>query len=222
LEDEVVEADDFIAYYCLTKADNEDITICTSDRDLCQLISKDVSLYLCDKKIYINPDNYNTVFSHHYTNVALLKTIIGDNSDDIKGVKGVKEKTLLKFFPSLTEKSVSLHEIILEAQKLSDTRIVEGKKPLKGLTNILNSVTDGLQGKKLYEINDELVNLRKPKITEDAKERFLTMKTEPIPQDSDFREVYQMVKRDGLDELIREYYMSDYFLQFKKLKDRNN
>jgi hypothetical protein len=31
-----------------------------------------------------------------------------------------------------------------------------------------------------------------------------------------------MVKRDGLDELIREYYMSDYFLQFKKLKDRNN
>jgi hypothetical protein len=79
-----------------------------------------------------------------------------------------------------------------------------------------------VQGKKLYEINDELVNLRKPKLTEDAKERFLAMKTEPAPQDADFKEVYQMVKRDGLDELIREYYMSDYFLQFKKLKDRNN
>jgi 5'-3' exonuclease len=222
LEDDVVEADDFIAYYCLTKSDYEDITICTSDRDLCQLISNDIRVYLCDKKMYVGVENYNTVFEHHYTNVALLKTIIGDNSDDIKGVKGVKEKTLLKHFPILKEKGVSLHEIIAEAQKLSDNRVAEGKKPLSALTNILNSVTDGVQGKKLYEINDELVNLRKPKLTEDAKERFLAMKTEPAPQDADFKEVYQMVKRDGLDELIREYYMSDYFLQFKKLKDRNN
>lgn len=221
LEDPVVEADDFIAYYCLTKADNEDITICTSDRDLCQLISDNVRIYLCDKKIYVDTKTYDSVFSHHYSNVALIKTIIGDNSDDIKGIKGVKEKTLLTLFPSIAKKTVSLQEILNEAEVLKSGREESGKKPLKSVCNILESVTDGIQGKRIYEINDELVNLTKPKLTKDAIDKFNSMKTEVIPSDSDFKNVYQMVKRDGLDDLIREYYMSDYFLPFKKLKDRN-
>jgi 5'-3' exonuclease len=221
LVDEVVEADDFIAYYCITKDVNEDITICSSDRDLCQLISDDVRMYLCDKKLYIDNKTYNNVFNHHYKNVALIKTIIGDNSDDIKGVRGVKEKTLLNLFPDISKKEVSLYEILTEAHKLKNDRTESGKKPLKALDNILDSVTDGIQGKRLYEINDELVNLRNPKLTEHAIENFIRTKTEPISPDTDFKEVYQMVKRDGLDDLIREYYMSDYFLQFKKLKDRD-
>jgi len=221
LEDEVVEADDFIAYYCKNKEPNEDITICTSDRDLCQLISENVRIYLCDKKLYVNHENYDKVFNHHYKNVALIKTIIGDNSDDIKGVRGVKEKTLLNLFPQISEKEVSLYEVLNEAQKLRNDRVESGRKPLKSLDNILESVTDGVQGKRLYEINDELVNLTKPKLTEHAIENFNKLKTEPISYNGDFKEVYQMVKRDGLDDLIREYYMSDYFLQFKKLKDRD-
>jgi len=221
LEDEVVEADDFIAYYCITKDSNEDITICTSDRDLCQLISDDVRIYLCDKKLYVDNKTYNNVFNHYYKNVALIKTIIGDYSDDIKGIKGVKEKTLLNLFPDISKKEVSLHQILTEAQKLKNDRIDSGKKSLKALDNLLDSVTDGIQGKRLYEINDELVNLRKPKLTDHAIENFIRTKTEPTPDDTDFKEVYQMVKRDGLDDLIREYYMSDYFLQFKKLKDRD-
>merc|ERR1739838_397360 len=80
-----VEADDFIAYYCKTKASNEKITICTSDRDLCQLINSDVRIYLCDKKEYVNTKNYQDFFNHHQSNSKLIKIIGGDNSDSIKG-----------------------------------------------------------------------------------------------------------------------------------------
>jgi 5'-3' exonuclease len=49
-----VEADDFIAYYCVTKEKNEKITICTSDRDLCQLISVITKHFLNITKVIQN------------------------------------------------------------------------------------------------------------------------------------------------------------------------
>jgi len=128
-----VEADDFIAYYCVTKKSNEKITICTSDRDLCQLINEDTRLYLCDIKEYISPLNYHKYFKHYYENSKLIKIIGGDNSDDIKGIKGVKEATLLNLFPELTERKVTLEEIIESAKKQQYYRIDTKKKPLNSL-----------------------------------------------------------------------------------------
>ena len=89
------------------------------------------------------------------------------------------------------------------------------------MDNILNSVTDGIQGSKLYEINDELVNLKKPKMTEKAIKHFYDVIETPLSDDRSIMNVYKMVKRDSLDDLIKEYYMSDYFLPFKKLIDRD-
>ena len=220
IEDDVVEADDYIAFYCKNKAEYEDITICTSDRDICQLVNDNIKIYLCDKKIYLTKSNYKEYFLHHHTNIALIKTITGDNSDSIKGIKGVKETTLIKHFPQIVEREVKLAEILIDAQKIQEDRILKKQKPLKALDNILNSVTDGIQGVKLYEINDELVNLTKPKMTEKSIKHFYDVIETPLSDDRGIMNVYKMVKRDSLDDLIKEYYMSDYFLPFKKLIDR--
>src|SRR5690606_3662721 len=101
LEHPIVESDDFIAYYCNNFRDTQKITIVTNDRDLCQLIGETVRIYLCDKKVYVDHENYQHYFKHHRENSALIKIISGDSSDSIKGVKGVKETTLLKHFPEL-------------------------------------------------------------------------------------------------------------------------
>tara|TARA_R110000868_G_scaffold176916_2_gene414912 strand:+ start:13162 stop:14229 length:1068 start_codon:yes stop_codon:yes gene_type:complete len=220
LTDEVIEADDFIAFYCLSKLENEHITICTSDRDICQLITDDIKIYLCDKKEYVTVKNYNDYFEHQHENVALIKQIGGDNSDSIVGIKGVKEPTLLKYFPILKERKCTLKEILEEAQRIQDERATNKKKPLKALTNILESITDGVQGKAIYEVNDQLVNLTKPMLTRSGIEDFYAMLEEPLSDDRDIKNVYKMMERDGVDQLLSEYYMTDYFLPFKKLIDR--
>jgi len=220
LTDEVIEADDFIAFYCLSKLKNEHITICTSDRDICQLITDDIKIYLCDKKEYVTVKNYNDYFKHQYENVALIKQIAGDNSDSIVGIKGVKEPTLLKYFPMLTERKCTLKEILEEAQRIQDERATEKKKPLKALTNILESITEGVQGKAIYAVNDRLVNLTQPMLTKSGVEDFFEMIEEPLSEDRDIKNVYKMMERDGVDQLLSEYYMTDYFLPFKKLIDR--
>lgn len=99
VEDDIVEADDNIAMYCKLRSDNELITICTSDRDLCQLIDDNIRVYLCDKREYITKDNYSNIFKHYYENLTIIKILTGDNSDMIKGVRGLKEKNINKIFP---------------------------------------------------------------------------------------------------------------------------
>jgi len=205
LEDEVVESDDFIAYYCLIKQENEDITICTSDRDLCQLISDDVKIYLCDKKEYITKLNYGKYFKHHPSNVSLIKTIAGDTSDSITGIKGVKEQTLLTHFPFITDRETTIDEIIEEAKKIQENRITNKKPPLKAIDNIINSVTDGKQGKDIFKINDELVNLKKPKITQEAITELYNLIDLPLSKDRDIKNVYNKIKRDGVDNLISDF-----------------
>lgn len=220
LEDEIVESDDFIAYYCKTKNSNEKITICSNDSDLCQLINEDVRIYLCNKKIYVNNDNYSEIYEHKLDNCKLIKIISGDSSDSIMGIKGVKETTLINLFPELKTKKLNIHYIIENSKKLQEERISAKKKPLKVLDNLINSVTDGIQGEKLYEINTKLVDLSSPMITEEAIMNLEELKNNPLSDDRGVKNVYKLIKRDGLDSKISDSYCLEYLLPFKKLNER--
>jgi 5'-3' exonuclease len=215
-----VEADDFIAYYCVTKKSNEKITICTSDRDLCQLINKDIKLYLCDIKDYITDVNYQNHFKHNYRNSKLIKIIGGDASDDIIGIEGVKEKTLLNLFPELAERKVTLDEILESAKKQQYFRIDMKKKPLKTLTNIIERNTTGIQGKEIYEINEALVDLSKPLVDKPNRKLLKNLKL-PIGDITNrgIKNVYTLMKRDGIDKQIYNF-STEYLLPFKELIER--
>ena len=223
VKDEIVEGDDFIAYYCLNRNENEKITIVSNDRDYCQLIDTDVRVYFSDIKIkdYVDSINYSSYFCHHKDNSVLLKTITGDNSDSIKGIKGVKETTLLNLFPELKERKVLLTEIIENAEKQQQERLEKKLKPLKVLDNIIHAVTDGVQGTRIYEINDQLVNLKKPLVTEQAIRELERVIEEPIcPSEVNFKDVLNFITRDGIDEALGEYRMNDYLVPFKNLANR--
>jgi len=215
-----VEADDFIAYYCKTKKPNERITVCTSDADILQVINKDVRVYLCNKKVYITQDNFIEHFGYHQKNVKTIKVIGGDSSDSIKGISGVGETTLIKHFPELTKREVSVKEIIHLAKKLQAERIESKKKPLKALTNIIESNTDGIQGKNIYRINEKIVNLSEPIINTKNKE-LVEHYRNPLGDldDRSIKNVYRYMKRDGVDKQI-ESFSTNYLLPFKKLIER--
>jgi DNA polymerase-1 len=220
LVDEKVESDDFIAYYCNIKKDVENITVVTSDRDLTQLVDDNVRMYMLDLKKYIDKSNFKEQFKYHYENVAVIKILCGDASDSIKGVKRLGDGTLLKHFPQLRERKVELEEILEEAKIQQQERLDDGKKPLQVLTNIIEGITEGIQGDRLYEINKMLVDLSTPLLTTEAIEEINSLIDSPLSDDRTIKNAYQMLKNDGIDIMLGESRYNDYFLPFKKLMER--
>ena len=152
-----------------------------------------------------------------------MKTMVGDNSDTIKGIKGLGEDTLIKYFPELKDRKLSLNEIIENAKQQQLERTENKKKPLKILDNIINKVTDGVQKDKIYEINERLVNLSQPMMTEDGIREIKHLIEGTLDSSGrELKNVFSMMKRDGLDKSLGETRFNDFLIPFKKLIDREN
>lgn len=217
----IIETDDFIAYYCLNKKFNEKITICTNDRDFLQLMNNDIKIYFLDLKVFVDSSNYSSYFYHHLDNSTLLKTMLGDNSDSIKGVKGLGETTLFNLFPEFKERKVTLEEIITKAKTLQTERVNKKLKPLAVLDNIINGITEGVQGDRLYDINHKLVNLNEPLLTEDGVSELETLTEGYLSEEGrSLKNVYEKLKRDGIDKLLGPQRYDEYLIPFKRLKER--
>ena len=100
---------------------------------MCQLINDRVGIYVTNLKKIITKDNYLDHFNHHYSNLKLIKIISGDVSDNIKGITGVSEKTLLKFFPEIREKTLTLEYIFSKIKDIQKDRKSKTKFWLKNL-----------------------------------------------------------------------------------------
>jgi DNA polymerase-1 len=189
------EADDLIAYYCKIATD-EKIIIFSGDKDLTQLISENITIYSpVSKQYYKNGDmiTINRVDIPHY-NVLVTKIFTGDKSDNIEGIEGLGEKTLLKFFPDLQEKPCTMEELLYIA------RNNEQKKKPKALENILTGKTkSGILGENFYNTNKKIVDLHTPLITEEGVELVKQIQTDTIdPTDRGYKNLMRMMMEDGL------------------------
>ena len=209
--DDIVEADDSIGYYVNNISEDERVVIMTRDRDLCQLINEKVSVYDLNLKKIVTEENYLVDFDHHPSNLKLIKMITGDVSDNIKGIVGVSEKTLVKFFPEIMEKTLTLGYIFSKIEEIQKER----KTRLKTLDNILNKVTKGSQKEMIYEVNEKLIDLSNPLLTEESKTDLdYLFSTTMDPEGRDTKNVINMMIEDGLMWAIpggREGYIN--FLQ---------
>lgn len=197
--DDECEADDLIAYYTLNKKKNEDVIIYTSDHDLFQLINKDVSLYLPSKKSLVGIGNYKWFFKHHYKNAYTVKVFDGCTSDNIKGIDLVSEKTLINTFPEITNRYVSVGEIVERSKSLLE----ESDKKPKFLKNIVEGKTKGNYNGDFYEEIEKLVSLKKPQINESGKEIVEEVLNLPInPSGRSYKNVLDMMIKDGFIDCI--------------------
>ena len=195
LEVEDNEADDLIAYYCKISKD-EKIIIFSADKDLTQLISENVTIYSpITKQYFKNGDmiSLNKVDIPHY-NVLLTKIFTGDKSDNIDGIQGLGEKTLVKLFPQLQEKPCTIEEI------LDYARNIPQDKPSKTFTNLLTGKTKStILGEEFYTTNKKIVDLTNPLITENGKELVEQILTDTIdPTDRGYKNLMRMMMEDGL------------------------
>lgn len=195
-EHEDVESDDLIAFYCQNKKKLEDVMVYTNDRDMCQLINEEVTIFLADKKMEVGIGNYGWFFEHNYQNAGIIKIIEGCSSDNIKGIDGVTENTLLTYFPQLKERKVSLEEILEESKLIQENR--KGK-PLKVINNILNGVSKGTHRGPFYEINQKIIDLNNPLLPEEARESIKSLVTLPLdPEGREYKNVLKMMIEDGV------------------------
>ena len=99
-EIENYEADDIIGTFAKFCEEDENFTgtIISSDKDLLQLISNTVNIKLLKSKDYIryNENTFKKEYGIDPINIIDLKALMGDQSDNIPGVKGIGEKTALK------------------------------------------------------------------------------------------------------------------------------
>jgi 5'-3' exonuclease len=194
------EADDLIAYYCQI-SENEFKTIFSGDKDLTQLISDKVTVYSPNrKKFYKNGDiiKLNDIEVPH-DNVKTCKVLIGDKSDNIDGIYSLGEKKLIKLFPEILDRKISINDILTKAESL-----LKEDKENKILQNLLSGKTkSGIYGEEFFTINEKIVDLLNPLITDDAKELVELYYHESLdPDGRGYKNLIKMMMDDGFFKFL--------------------
>jgi len=189
------EADDLIAYYCQISPD-EDKTIFSSDKDLTQLISENISVYSPIKKTYYRyGDNikFKDCEIPHY-NIKTFKILAGDTSDNIYGIHMLGEKTFIKLFPEILDSEISFTDILNKGKEL-----LEDQKKSVVLQNLISGKTkEGILGENFYLTNEILVDLSKPLISDEGKDLVHQYYSESLdPDGRGYRNLIKMMMDDG-------------------------
>ncbi len=148
-----IEADDVIAY--LSAYFKEKVFILSNDRDFLQLVSDRVNVYLPTKKKMYTPENLLEETGIWCENYIIYKSLLGDKSDNVVGIRGLGDKTILKFFPQLSEKRKIDLEMFLEFCKLHD-----------GKSKAVNELKNNLQ---LLETNYSIMQLHDVDVSQSIK-----------------------------------------------------
>lgn len=164
-----VEADDIIAHLSKKLVEKHDsrVFIVSSDKDFIQLINEKVCVYRPIEKNYYNRDTVLDKFKVLPENFLLYKVLMGDASDKVPGIKGLGEKKLMKLFPELTERILTLEDILeIAAEKHKEhviySRIVFNEESIRKnykIMNLHNPMMDDLEKNYVEDLIEEAVPL---------------------------------------------------------------
>ena len=163
---EKLEADDIIAYIAKRASSaGKKVTIVSSDKDFFQLIDKNIEVYAPVKKktftfenvkddIGVLPQNYNYI----------VKALLGDNSDNLQGVKGLGIKTILSEWKSFTyDANASLQDVWDHCETQ-----MEQPKPKKIFAKILHSWDRVMTNFELMDLHDTSLDENEVEVVEEV------------------------------------------------------
>jgi DNA polymerase-1 len=194
-----VEADDIIAHLSsvLPQKEDEKVFIVSSDKDYLQLVSKQVIVYRPIEKEFFTESVVKEKFGLDPHNFILMKTLLGDASDALPGIKGLGAKTLFKKFPELTNEHLSFDDIIDISEKRMEEHVVYAR--------ILHDI-------EMLENKYKIMDLSNPMMTDEDKE-YIAEFIQPYPLELHAKEFINMYNEDQLGGLIRnvEFWVKDIF-----------
>jgi DNA polymerase-1 len=199
-EYEYCETDDNIAYYTQNSPDENKI-IYSSDGDLTQLVSETTQIYNPSHgKLYKKND---TILYNHeeilIENVKLVKMMCGDSSDNIAGIRGMGVKRFLSVFPELKTEHISVEQVKNKCEE-----IFQQDKHNKLIANLLTGVTKyGVLGEEFFDLNNRIVSLDEPFLTDEAKESINLLINENLDQEGrSYKNAMRMMRDDGIFNLL--------------------
>ena len=138
------EADDLIATYSKQIINaGAKVTIISSDKDLMQLVSKNIRLYDPMKSKVIGEKEVHEKFGVKPTKVIDVQSLAGDSSDNIPGVPGIGVKTAAE----LINKYNNLENLLKKADEIPQK---------KRKQTILENKDSALISKKLVTLKDDV------------------------------------------------------------------
>jgi DNA polymerase-1 len=161
---EKLEADDIIAYLA-KRASNagKKVTIVSSDKDFYQLIDNNIEVYAPVKKKTFTLNNIKEEIGVLPQNYNIVKALLGDNSDNIPGVKGLGIKTILSEWKSFTyDKNASLQDIYDHCETQLDQ-----EKPKKIFAKILHNWNRVMTNFELMNLHNSTLDEKEVKYVED-------------------------------------------------------
>lgn len=215
------EGDDIMAYYVMNKKPNEKVVIVSGDMDLCQLLSPTVCIFNPRSNSFVTYENFKQLNGYPSENVLIKKIFCGDVSDNIGNIDGLSETRLFEMMPEMKERPITVEEVKNRAGELIEERKSNKKKPLKFHENIINGVSRRGYDGDFYEINDKIINLKKPLLTNSALEELNAMRYAPIdPEGRSFSNIIRYLQEDDIVELLPSERFSSFFVEFNSLVNR--
>lgn len=114
-----IEADDIIGYLATAVYADKEKIIVSGDGDMLQLVNDKTKVWAPAYKLLFDEAKVKEKHGVPPCNVTLFRAIKGaaDVSDNISGVKGIGPKKLLKVFPEIAEREVSLSDLVEACRK---------------------------------------------------------------------------------------------------------
>lgn len=162
------ESDDYIGYFALLHSSTHSkVTILSSDKDFCQLITNDVKIFNPFKEALITPRNCKEIMGYSPEECVDYLCLLGDHSDDIPGYKGIGEKKTREFLDKfgsienfLNDESLEfrgidregLEDLYKRNKELIDVKVALERHPLKKIPIIYHrsNKVDKEKSKELF------------------------------------------------------------------------
>ena len=192
-----IEADDAISYLA-QKLDKKSVIV-SSDKDFLQIVSDKITVYRPIEKVLYTPDVFIEKYGILPENYLIYKTLTGDKSDNVEGVRGLGPKSVTKLFPELLNDVLSLDDIIdICAEKLQE-------KPLYS-----KIVLTEANIQKDYKV----MNLKDPLIHDSHKDHIMKIASEDFPKIN--KEIVRsLIKNDYIESILRN--VEQWLQNFKQL-----
>lgn len=147
-----IEADDLISYVVNHPqyADWQKVIV-SSDKDFIQLVDDKTILFRPIQEEILNTKRVVEKYGIHPNNFAIARAIVGDDSDNIKGVRGVGMTTVAKKIPMLLEQKSCFVDDVIDYCSNKEGKTFE---------NIVSSVDSIRDNYKLMQLSSPQVSIQ--------------------------------------------------------------
>ena len=172
----------------------------SNDKDFLQLCDDFTLVYRPVKDEFVSRNKVIEEYGIHPTNMALARALIGDNSDNLPGIRGLGFKTVAKNFPFLAEEKTYYLQHVVDACEEKKGKVFERL----------------VEGQDRVKENYKLMQLYSPTMSIQSKQK-VDWNLANFKHEFSYIDILKMMRQDGFGELN----WSDMKIYFDKMVKLN-